>query len=197
MRYKGKIKELEHIIISDPSYDESVTCRYERNNLEKENWLIDMNINQTITPITKEYNAKGIEFTLLLYKSPQLCKLREDGAIYYLHGIKIKETDIGMDTACVAFGVNERADELAYCIDDWQPECSLQTLTDGIFGRVKEGRINEDIAFIWVSGYLDEDTGYSIEDIIDYLEYQLNITELTKDKGSLKQEIENDIDKDM
>lgn len=194
MKCKGRIKELEHIVISDPSYDESVTCRYERNNLEKENWLIDMNINQTITPITKEYNAKGIEFTMLLYKSPQLCKLREDGAFYYLQGIKIEETDIGMDTACVAFGVNERADELTYCKDDWQPDCSLQTLTDGIFGTVKEGKINDDIAFIWVSGYLDEDTGYSIEDVINYLEYQLNITELTKDKENIEQEIENDKD---
>ena len=28
---------------------------------------------------------------------------------------------------------------------------------------------------------MDEDTGYSIEEIIDYLQYQLNITELEKD----------------
>ena len=34
LRYKGKIKELNHIIISDPSYDESVTCRYEKNKSE-------------------------------------------------------------------------------------------------------------------------------------------------------------------
>ena len=31
---RGRIKELNHIIISDPSYDESVTCRYEKNNLK-------------------------------------------------------------------------------------------------------------------------------------------------------------------
>ena len=64
--------------------------------------------------------------------------------------------------------------------DDWQPECSLNTLTDGIFGTVKEGKAKDNVVFIWLSGYLDEDTGYSIEDIVDYLQYQLNITELEK-----------------
>lgn len=197
MRYKGKIKELEHIVISDPSYDETVTCRYERNNLEKDNWLVDIDINQVVIPITEEFNAKGTEFFLFLYKSPQLCKLRENGTISYLNGIKLEKTDIGLDTACVALGINEKADEIIDCIDDWQPDCFLQTLTDGIFGTVKEGKINDDIVFIWISGYLDEDTGLSIEEIIDYLEYQLNITELTKVKENAKQEIENDIDKDM
>ena len=40
MRYKGKIRELNHIIISDPSYDESVTCRYENNNLKEKDWYV-------------------------------------------------------------------------------------------------------------------------------------------------------------
>ena len=79
--------------------------------------------------------------------------------------------------------------------DDWQPECSLNTLTDGLFGTVKEGKLQDHTVFIWLSGYLDEDTGYSIEEIIDYLQYQLNITEYGKE--SLKKwnahciEIEN------
>ena len=86
-----------------------------------------------------------------------------------------------MDTACVALGINEKADEIIELRADWQPECSLNTLTDGLFGTVKEGKIQDHTVFIWLSGYLDEDTGYSIEEIIDYLQYQLNITELEKD----------------
>ena len=150
LRYKGKIRELNHIIISDPSYDESVTCRYENNNLKEKDWYV------------------------------RLSELRENGAIRYLSGIELKETEIGMDTACVAIGINEKADEIIELRDDWQPECSLNTLTDGLFGTVKEGKLQDHTVFIWLSGYLDEDTGYSIEEIIDYLQYQLNITELEK-----------------
>ena len=48
MRYKGKIRELNHIIISDPSYDESVTCRYEKDNLREKDWYVDIDIKPTM-----------------------------------------------------------------------------------------------------------------------------------------------------
>lgn len=180
MRYKGKIKELDHIIISDPTYDESVTCRYEKNNLNEENWLVDIDIRPTVEKI-EDFTIKGTEFFLFLYKDKRLSELRENGTISYLKGIKLEETEIGMDTACVALGINSKAEEIIELRDEWQPECSLNTLTDGFFGTVKEGTIDGDVVFIWASGYLGEDTGYSIEEIIDYLEYQLNISELEKD----------------
>lgn len=181
MRYKGKIKELNHIIITDPSYDESVTCRYEKNNLKEKDWYVDIDIKPTIEKI-ENFTIKGTEFFLFLTKDRRLSELREDGTIRYLNGIKLEETEIGMDTACVALGINEKADEIIELRDEWQPECSLNTLTDGIFGTVKEGTVKGNYpVFIWISGYLDEDTGYSIEEIIDYLQYQFNITELEKD----------------
>lgn len=182
MRYKGKIKELNHIIISDPSYDENVTCRYEKDNLKEKNWNVDIDIHPTIDKI-EDFTIKGTEFFLLLSKDKRLSELRENGTIRYLSGLEIKETEIGMDTACVALGINEKADEIIELRDDWQPECSLNTLTDGLFGTVKEGILNDNhTVFIWLSGYLDEDTGYSIEEIVDYLQYQLNIVDLEKDK---------------
>lgn len=182
MRYKGKIKELNHIIISDPSYDENVTCRYEKDNLKEKNWNVDIDIHPTVDKI-EDFTIKGTEFFLLLSKDKRLSELRENGTIRYLSGLEIKETEIGMDTACVALGINEKADEIIELRDDWQPECSLNTLTDGIFGTVKEGKLNDNhTVFIWLSGYLDEDTGYSIEEIVDYLQYQLNIVDLEKDK---------------
>ena len=180
LRYKGKIRELNHIIISDPSYDESVTCRYENNNLKEKDWYVDIDIKPTVDEI-EDLTIKGTEFFLFLSKDRRLSELRENGAIRYLSGIELKETEIGMDTACVAIGINEKADEIIELRDDWQPECSLNTLTDGLFGTVKEGKLQDHTVFIWLSGYLDEDTGYSIEEIIDYLQYQLNITELEKD----------------
>lgn len=181
MRYKGKIENLNHIIISDPSYDESVTCRYEKNDLKEKNWYVDIDIKKTVEKMGN-FTARGVEFFLFLAEDRELSELKEDGTIRYLKGIKLTETEIGMDTACIALGVNERADEIIELRDEWQPECSLNTLTDGFFGTVKEGvdKINNPV-FIWISGYLDEATGYSIEEIVDYLQYQLNITELEKD----------------
>ena len=194
MRYKGKIKKINHIVISDPSYDSDVSCRYDKNDINQENWSIDIDIHSTKTPITEKYFAKGTEFYLLLCKDNRLCRLKEKGTIMYIKGIEITETDIGIDTACVALGINEKADEISNLMASWQPECSLKTLADGLFGTVKEGKIDDDVVFVWVSGYLDKDTGYSIEEIVEYLQYQLNIADLKKDIDLNKQEdIELDI----
>ena len=65
LRYKGKIKELNHIIISDPSYDESVTCRYENNNLKEKDWYVDIDIKPTVGEI-EDLTIKGTEFFLFL-----------------------------------------------------------------------------------------------------------------------------------
>lgn len=193
MRYKGKIKKLDHIVISDPTYDESVTCRYERTNLNEENWLVDIDIKKVVDKI-EDFTINGTEFFLFLCKDKKLGKLRENGTINYLKGIKIEETEIGMDTACVAIGIDEKAKEIIELRDEWQPDGSLNTLTDGFFGTVKEGKIEDDIVFIWLSGYLSEDTGYSIDEIIDYLKYQLNIVELQKEYEKTEKEFENDKD---
>lgn len=188
MRYKGKINKLNHIIISDPSYDKDVTCRYEKENLREKNWTIDIEINSVVEKI-EDFTCKGVEFFLFLCKDKQLGELKEKGTISYLRGVRLKEYKIGMDTACVAIGINEKAKEIVESRDCWQPEMSLNTLTDGYFGVVKEGIFGRDEVFIFMSGYLSEDTGYTIEDIIDYLQYQLNITELQKENDK---EIVND-----
>ena len=139
LRYKGKIRELNHIIISDPSYDESVTCRYENNNLKEKDWYVDIDIKPTVDEI-EDLTIKGTEFFLFLSKDRS--------------GIELKETEIGMDTACVAIGINEKADEIIELRDDWQPECSLNTLTDGLFGTVKEGKLQDHTVYmaIWLFG---------------------------------------------
>ena len=147
LRYKGKIRELNHIIISDPSYDESVTCRYEKDNLREKDWYVDIDIKPTIDKI-EAFTFRGTEFFLFLYKDKKLCELKENGTISYLKGIKLNEIEIGMDTACVALGIDKKAKEIIDLRDDWQPECSLNTLTDGIFGTVKEGKAKDNVAIL-------------------------------------------------
>ena len=180
MRYKGIIKDLNHIVISDPTYKKDVWCRYERNNINEKNWKVDIDIHP-VEDKFEEITIKGTEFFLCIYRNSKVCQLENEGTIKTLKGIKVSETEIGMDTACVALGINDKAKDIIESQKEWQPECSLSTLTDGIFGTVKEGKLGDNIVFVWVSGYLCEDTGYSMEDIIDYLQYQLNITELEKD----------------
>lgn len=200
MRYKGRIKELNHIVISDPSYDKNVNCRYERDNLKEKNWYVDIDIKPTVDKM-ENFTIKGTEFFLFLSKDRRLSELREEGTIRYLRGIKLKEIEIGMDTACVALGINEKADEIVNLRDEWQPEYSLNTLTDGIFGIVKEGIIKENYpVFIWLSGYLSEDTGYSVEDVIDYISNYLEVTDLYKVVNGIEFPIaknEKDITDDM
>ena len=179
MRYNGKIKEIKHIIISDPSYDKDVTCRYEKDNLKEKNWIVDIDIEEVEDRID-DFTFRGLEFFILLSKGKLLAELKDKGPIKYSSNIKIEETEIGMDTACVAFGINEKADEIIESKDLWQSEISLSTLTDGLFGTVKEGNIHNRPVFIWISGYISEDAGYSIEDIVDYLQYQFNIKDLKK-----------------
>lgn len=182
MRYRGRIKELNHIVVSDPTYDKDVWCRYEKSNINEKNWGVDIDIHPVETPINDEISIKGTEFYVFLYKDKKICELREEGTIRYFKGIELKETDIGMDTACVALGVNDKAKEINDSQDDWKPEFALNTLTDGIFGTVKEGVTKgNQTMFIWISGYLDEDTGYTMDEIIEYLKEQLNIAELEKD----------------
>lgn len=190
MRYNGKIEKINHIVISDPSYSEAVCCRYEKDKLNESDWLIDFDINLFEEPLINDTTLKGTEFFLLLYKDKKICELKDNGTIRYLKGISLEETEIGMDTACIALGINENAKEINRSKEDWQPRCSLKTFTDGIFGTVKEGKIDNEIVFIWVSGYLDEDTGYSMQDIVEYLQYQFNITELSKN-------VENNIEMEL
>lgn len=179
MRFNGKIEEINHIVISDPSYGEDVTCRFERKGLNEKNWAIDIDI-ESVEDKFDDFVIRGIQFYVFLTKDRRLSELEEKGTIKYLNSVKIEETEIGMDTACVAIGINKNAKEIIDSRDYWQPECSLNTLTDGLFGTVKEGKFNNHTVFIWLSGYITEDAGYSKEEIIDYLKEQLNIKDLQK-----------------
>lgn len=198
MRYNGEIEKLNHIIVSAPSYDKDVTCRYEKTGMNEKDWEIDIDI-ENVEDRFYEYTLKGIEFYIFLVKNRNFAELGEKGSIKYLRGIKIEETEIGIDTACVAFGINEKADEIIKVQDIWQPEESIKTLTDGLFGTVKEGTKNDEPVFIWISGYITDDAGYSIQDIVDYIQKQFKVKDLTKEmervidirKGTTEEQMKN------
>lgn len=191
MRITGKIEELNQIIVSDPSHGKNVSCRYEKDNINGKNWNVDIEIHN-ISEEIDGIHISGIEFFILLSNPKQYCKLLEDGSFSYAASNKIKEIDINIDTSCVAFGINNFADNIKEEVGEWQPEDSLKTTTDGVFGCVKEGKENNQTNFIFISGYLDEDTGYSIQYITSYITRQLEVKELYQESNNLKFPVIND-----
>ncbi len=192
MRYKGKIKKLNHIVVSDPYYNKGVLCRYEIENLNEKDWIVNLDIIRKKEKI-EEFDISYTDFFMLIKKEDNLCNLIKDG-ISYLNDINLKEYRIGMDTACVALGINDNAKEIINSQDEWQPSCSIRTGTDGFFGEVKEGKDkNNNLCFVYIYGSIDDDMDYELDDIKDYLVKQFEITELEIESKSSKNEVENAI----
>ena len=187
MFYLGTIKELNKIVVSDPSYGPDVSCRYENSLIhDGKNWRVSIALNE----ISEKHgydgltmDVEGIDFSLMLnHPIFSGCRLHPSGQSFS-HPSKavIMEYEIGMDTACVALGINEIADEILASQDEWQPGCALKTLTDGLFGNVVEVSVKGQPVVIFISGYLDADAGYSIEDILQYLSSTFEITDLYRE----------------
>ena len=64
MRYRGLIKNLKHVIVSDPSYDKNVECRYENDQLDGDDWISELDITD---------DGEFIDFEILLKKNDNDC----------------------------------------------------------------------------------------------------------------------------
>lgn len=185
MKFGGKIKELNQIIISDPSYDNDVTCRYERENINQKDMNVLIEIHDYFEKIDG-IQINGVEFYILIHNSKEPCMLKEDGSFSHYTRDKVTKYEIGIDTACVTFGINSFADNIRKSQKEWQPPFSLKTLSDGIFGEVKEGKEDDKINFIFISGFLDKDTQYSIGDVLDYITKYLEVKDLYKEINGIR-----------
>lgn len=188
IKFKGRIKNLNNIVVSDPTYTNDVECRYEKENLNEKNWIVDLDIYKVKTKVDK-YNINGIEFSLILKKNEVACNLEDRNSILYPCNTKIEKYDIGMDTACVALGINEHANEIIESQEEWQPPCSIRTGCDGLFGNVYEGSINNKISFLWINGYISKDM-INENELFDYLKENFKITELVREDIDIYCEIE-------
>lgn len=188
MIYSGKVN-IDQIIVSDPGYDKGVWCRYENDNLGAKNWDVDL-IVDTYDEMVDGFNIKGIDIRMMLH-DPILEPRMKEGSFSYPRGFNLTEYTIGMDTASMSIGTNETADKIRAEHDDWYPTTALKTLQDGCFGNLYEGSgPNGNIGFIYLSGFLDEDTGYSIDDVITYLARNMHIQGLAPNITANQTEIE-------
>ena len=68
-RYKGKIKDLRKLILTDPHYDGDVWCCYHKSFDNANNWNVDIvidDVNYTENYKGSDLNIKGISFQVLL-----------------------------------------------------------------------------------------------------------------------------------
>lgn len=153
-------------------YGKDVKYRYENEQINVSNWLCELNLT--------ENDILGID--LLLKKENEKCTI-EDGSINYLSDININKHKIGMDSACIALGINDKADEIIKSQDEWQPKCALKTGMDGFFGEVIEGRRENELVFLLIYGYVNKDLFYNMSDVLDYLKTQFELKDLKLEKN--------------
>ena len=125
------------------------------------------------------YYIAGTDIGIMLHHPSVNARMEQD-RIRFPSIYKLNKYTIGMDRACVSIGVNEKASEIANEKNSSEYETALHTLTDGQFGTVYEG-VDKDgnIGFIHISGYIDNDAGYTNSDIVNYITNNLQITGLT------------------
>ena len=187
MKLNGRIDNLHSFIATDPSYGSNVWCRYEVHPNSDKPWkaqllLRDIDEMMHDDEFNADYHIQGVDFSLFLCDVDHKFRLFEDGCFERYKSTVLKEYTIGADTACIAIGANDMVDEILDCKEMWHPPCALRTLTDGQIGVVTEGRDNGELSFILLNGFLDKDTGYSIENIKDYFINQLNIKDIVIEK---------------
>lgn len=155
MRYHGVINNLTKIVVSDPHYLQDVWCRYEKDLEKSENWKVIMLIKE-VDEMQEyqgtEFNVKGLDFSILIKKENCISNLLDIGKYTHSKGTILKDTEIGIDTAQVCMGVNEKATEInnfakrindnkniESLLSEYNPSFAIQTMSDGMLGTVTEG----------------------------------------------------------
>lgn len=194
MKGTAKIKNLRSIVISDPHYEKDVWCRYERNLDKIEDWRVEFIIqsyNDKLKIFDKEVNVSGTEYSILLARPNVNCKLLAVDCVMGVRDIKTQDYEIGVDSAQVAMGTNENADEIneytkefnesdvSYMLAEYNPPFAIQTYSDGKYGTVREAIANDEVQYIYINGFFDEDTAiYNNEQLKRYLERQFNLEDI-------------------
>ena len=137
MNFTGMISKIDHIIVSDPSYDKNVWCRYENDHFNANNWTADIQL-QDVDETIEGYCIAGTDIGIMLHHPSVNARMEQD-RIRFPSIYKLNKYTIGIDRACVSIGVNEKASEIANEKNSSEYGTALHTLTDGQFGTVYEG----------------------------------------------------------
>lgn len=205
MKFKGVIKDLDKLVVTDPHYKSDVWCRYEKHFANKDNWNVEVLIKEVDEMMKyegKDLHIQGIDFAIML-KSNKLenadkYSIKDIQDYKYIKRMDFKDFEVGIDTAQVCLGANSQAKEiLEYSekinskegldvLDDYNPYFAIQTGSDGKLGTVKEGIINNEVQCIIIEGFFDDCAGQTIDSLKEYLEQQLEVEDLQEEKEKLK-----------
>lgn len=203
---KGKLKNIKKIVVSDPSYRSDVWCRFEKEIKEKQNYLIELGIYNETGEIDG-YNYDGIKIKIVLlnetfsfFSEESLLKNQNNKSNFNYNDsnslLKKDDFEIGMNTAKISFGVNEKANKIiAHSYKEEKTEdllsnldlpFALNTGTDGYFGNVTmiTAKKTDIPVKIEIDGYLSSDMGYSFEELKDYFieQFQIKKVDIDYDK---------------
>lgn len=195
-KFKGTIKEIKHIVCSDPCYEKGVWCRYEKEFKDFKYVAAQLSIEKVKDHFTKEEIkniARGnkefeeklakeewdtINFVLTLSSDELICFPSSATEIMHddLHFKLSDEITLGMDTASMFLGINNNCKNIDYC-------SSISTGTDGGFGIVREviNRANNKVEGIVISGWADPKF-VSLKEMVDYLKMQFEIEDMEEIK---------------
>lgn len=208
MRYTGIINNLSKIVVSDPHYLQDVWCRYDKNLEKAENWKVIMLIKE-VDEMQKyedeEFNIKGLDFSILIKKEKCISNLLDIGKYTHAKGTILTDTEIGIDTAQVCMGVNEKAIEINNyakkinsnknidtLLTEYNPQFAIQTMSDGMLGTVTEGIRKGETEFILINGFFDECANVNtVDELKNYIVKQLNIKNLELCKDAIKIDMDN------
>lgn len=202
MKGKGKIKKLEKIVMTDPHYKSDVWCRYEKKFDKIEDWQVQFLIRDYEDNLkwqNEDIKISGIEYAILFKRPDFKSELLDIERISYERGIELKKYQIGVDTAQVAFGANDRAEEIIEYSQDidkldvgellanYNPDFAISTASDGLFGNIQEGTKNGETQFIFLAGFFDEYAEIeNVKDLMSYFETQFKIEDIELETERLK-----------
>lgn len=177
MRLTGKIKELDRLIVTD-SYFEEKGHVYEIDKIRGKDWNVTVLINPCEHAFIRAGGERlvfsGKEYFVLMTAPGEIHNLNDNGSFSYRSALLMENTPVSATNECIAFGVNSRAD----AIMAMPGSARLPIKTIGEAGRVYEGTdlMLRSVRVISIIGYLDDKSGYSTGDLIDYITSQLEIT---------------------
>lgn len=178
MRLTGKIRELDRLIVTDPCF-EGNDPGYVIDRIRGKDWNVSILINPCehafIRAGGERLTFSGKEYFVLMTAPGEIHNLNDNGSFSYRSALLMEETQVSASNECIAFGVNSKADSITAMPGSGM----LPIKTSGEVGRVYEGTdlMLRSVRVISIIGYLDDKSGYSTEDLIDYITSQLEITE--------------------
>lgn len=178
MYFKGKCREIDRIVVSDPRLLEGIPFRYERDDIGGVDWRV-LGLVGDIEETRDGQVVSGKRFVVVLHKGDVEVDLQQSGRVLFpaAGDMFCKECGVFTTSGFVGIGIDDRMDDILESDDEELQDCCLYSAASGMMGKVLEcsAAENGEVKVLVVSGCLGDFAGYSQEDIKDYLVDSLQV----------------------